>query len=144
MPESIDSPPSPTDQDHCWLTRSPQAPARARRVLRAFLRTVRDGERFVGTGELLLSELVTNALVHGTRRGQLIRVGLEVDGELLWISVEDASGVPPQLRVTAEEESGRGLQLVDTLAEKWGWGPRDGIGVGKRVWCSCAPDPAVR
>ncbi|MCX4745763.1 ATP-binding protein [Kitasatospora sp. NBC_01287] len=141
MPETLGRP-SPTNQDHCWLMRSPQAPARARRLLRAFLPTVRGGERFAETGELLLSELVTNALVHGTRRGQLIWIGFEADEDLLWITVEDASTVPPQLRVTAEGESGRGLRLVDTLSQEWGWGPREGI--GKRVWCACAPDPAVK
>lgn len=90
---------------------------------------------------MLVSELVTNALIHGTRSGRLIRVGLEADADLLWISVDDSSDAPPVLRNTTDGLSGRGLLLVDKLSEKWGWGPRDGI--GKRVWCCCTPSPAV-
>ncbi|MCX4749955.1 ATP-binding protein [Kitasatospora sp. NBC_01287] len=141
MPEMPDQPPSPIAPDRCWLPCSRQSPARARRLLREFLPKLRDGERFAEKAELLVSELVTNALLHGTRPGQLIRLGLETDGDLLWISVEDASEAPPRPRLAADEESGRGLLLVERLSEKWGWGPREGT--GKRVWCACAPGPGV-
>lgn len=90
---------------------------------------------------MLVSELVTNALVHATRHDQLIRLSLEVDEDLLWITVEDASDTLPQQRGDADGESGRGLLLVDALSEAWGWGPREGI--GKQVWCVCEPDPVV-
>ncbi|MCX4750441.1 ATP-binding protein [Kitasatospora sp. NBC_01287] len=142
MPESPDTPPLPTGKDHCWLPNSRRSPALARGLLRSFLPRVRGGERFAENGELLVSELVTNALVHGTRPGRMIQLGLEADEDLLWISVEDACDTPPALSTEADGESGRGLLLVDTLSQEWGWGPREGI--GKRVWCACAPDPAVK
>ncbi|GAB2699144.1 ATP-binding protein [Kitasatospora kifunensis] len=154
MPETPDQPPapsprptpspSPTAKELTWLTNNPQTPAAARRLLLDFLPRIRGGERFADKGQLLVSELVTNALVHATRRDQLIRLGLEadMDADRLWISVEDPSDkVPQQQHKNPDEESGRGLLLVDALSEEWGWGPREGI--GKQVWCSCAPDPVV-
>ncbi len=141
MPETLDKPPAPTGRDHCWLPRSNHSPALARRQLRAFLSTVHGGERFAENGELLVSELVTNALLHGTRRGKLIGLGFEADSARLLIWVDDASDHTPQLRIEADGESGRGLLLVDKLAETWGWGAREGI--GKRVWCCLTPSPAV-
>ncbi|MGF1428054.1 ATP-binding protein [Kitasatospora sp. LaBMicrA B282] len=141
MPETPARPPSPATRERCWLPRSRRAPATARVLLRSFLSRQQDGEHFIDKAELLVSELVTNALVHGTRADQLIRLTLEVEDRLLRISVEDASADPPCLGsgIEAETEavSGRGLLLVDRLAEKWGWGPRDGI--GKLVWCTCTP-----
>jgi anti-sigma regulatory factor (Ser/Thr protein kinase) len=141
MPETLDSAPAPTGQDHLWLPCSRDAPAMARRMLRGFLPRVRGGERFAENGELLVSELVTNAYLHGTRPGQLIWVGLEVNEDMLWIAVEDASAKQPRLCIAAEGETGRGLRLVDKLSDAWGWGPREGI--GKRVWCSVEPGWAV-
>lgn len=124
-----------------WLAKSGQAPSTARRLLLDFLTGVRGGAQFADKGRLLVSELVTNALVHATRHDQLIRLSLEVDEDLLWITVEDASDTLPQQRGDADGESGRGLLLVDALSEAWGWGPREGM--GKQVWCVCEPDPVV-
>ncbi|MCX4744984.1 ATP-binding protein [Kitasatospora sp. NBC_01287] len=147
MPETPARPPSrpsvpasPAAREHCWLPCSERSPALARRLLREFLLKVRGGELFAENGALVVSELVTNALQHGTRRGQLIKLGLEADGELLCVWVEDASDQAPQLCVATEGERGRGLLLVDKLSQRWGWGARDGI--GKRVWSVIEPAPA--
>lgn len=67
---------------------------------------------------LVVSELVTNAVRHGTGA-----VGLRVSAgaEELRIEVHDGSTVPARLRAAGEEEeSGRGLFLVDALARAWG------------------------
>jgi anti-sigma regulatory factor (Ser/Thr protein kinase) len=142
MPETLDHLPIATAMEPTWLTRADHAPARARPLLRDFLSGVRGGERFADKGQLLVSELATNALVHATRRDQKIRLRLEVDEDQLWITVEDASDKVPQPRKDTDGESGRGLLLVEALSDAWGWGPREGI--GKQVWCACSPDPAVQ
>ncbi|MGF1428989.1 ATP-binding protein [Kitasatospora sp. LaBMicrA B282] len=123
---------------HLWLPPSRRSPGLARRLVRDFLVRFPEGERFLGSAELLVSELVTNALVHATARGQLIKLGLEGSpGELL-IWVEDPSELVPRMRCGAGCEGGRGLLLLDRLAKDWGWGPREGR--GKRVWCCLEPD----
>lgn len=124
--------------DACWLPRRDRSPAMARRLLRDLLSRVKGGERFREHGELVLSELATNAVLHGTRSDQLIWVGLRVDPDRLWIAVEDPSSAQPRLRPTADGESGRGLYLVDRLSLSWGCGPREGI--GKRVWALVGPE----
>lgn len=138
MHEPIDRAPLPIARDHRWLQKSRHSPAAARQLLRDFLSRVDGGERFVDNGELLVTELVTNAVLHGTRPGQRVHLELEVDPDRLWIAVEDASSTHPVLQESPDGCSGRGLLLVETLSEKWGWGPREGV--GKRVWCSCPPD----
>ncbi|MGH3343642.1 MAG: ATP-binding protein [Carbonactinosporaceae bacterium] len=87
---------------------------------------------------LLVSELVTNAVVHG---GGPTLLRLSFDGTLR-VEVTDRSPAPPRLRRTGPDElGGRGLQLVDGLAECWSWQPR---GRGKLVWCELRPLPPDR
>ncbi|WP_329570550.1 SpoIIE family protein phosphatase [Kitasatospora sp. NBC_01266] len=71
----------------------------------------------VFTTELILSELVTNAIRYGTAP---IRVRLLHDRNLI-CEVSDASSTSPHLRYAADEdEGGRGLFLIAQLAERWG------------------------
>ncbi len=133
MPETLDRPPGPADTDHCWLPRSPKSPSLARRQLRAFLGGLEAGERFVYAGQIVLTELVSNALAYGTPRDRLVLVRFEVDPACLRIEVHDASSAAPVRRSAgSDEEGGRGLELVNSLAQSWGYGPREGI--GKVVW----------
>ncbi|MEU0599060.1 ATP-binding protein [Streptomyces sp. NPDC006393] len=88
---------------------------------------------------LCVSELATNALVHGAPpgRGFLLRL-LPYDGGGLRVEVHDSGdGVPAVPRPDAGEpgEGGRGLLLVAELADKWGVGGRS---PGKVVWCEFA------
>jgi signal transduction histidine kinase/DNA-binding response OmpR family regulator len=79
---------------------------------------------------LLVSELVTNAILYGEPPVELrIRLGRDH----LVLEVEDrASYLPRRMRPTADDEHGRGLQLTALLASRWGTRPtRD----GKVVWC---------
>lgn len=82
--------------------------------------------------ELVVSELVTNALRYG---GGPVRLRLIVDQALgLICEVSDGSHTSPHLRrVGYEEEGGRGLFLVAQLTERWGtrYGPS-----GKTIWCA--------
>jgi two-component sensor histidine kinase len=86
---------------------------------------------------LCVSELATNALVHGVPpgRGFLLRlVPYDEDGGVR-IEVHDSGdGVPVLPRQDVQEpcEGGRGLLLVSELADKWGVGARC---PGKIVWC---------
>ncbi|WP_398978506.1 SpoIIE family protein phosphatase [Streptomyces sp. I05A-00742] len=74
-------------------------------------------EEAVFTTELVLSELITNAIRHASGP---IRVRLLRDRTLI-CEVSDTSSTSPHLRyAAAEDEGGRGLFLVAQLAERWG------------------------
>ncbi|MFE7562586.1 ATP-binding protein [Kitasatospora sp. NPDC057500] len=103
------------------------------------------GELLLPSGELLVSELVTNAVQHArTPRDRLIFVLFRLVPDLtLRIEVHDADSEKPALRTASDsDEAGRGLLLVHELATQWGCYPRVG-GVGKFVWCHVSPGPAA-
>ena len=93
--------------------------------------------------ELIIAELVGNAVRHGLRTGrQIIPLGKESPplrlcllrrvGEVM-LAVTDPSDEAPAPRVPgADGESGRGLQIVGALSYVWGWSPIEGN--GKAVW----------
>jgi serine/threonine-protein kinase RsbW len=85
---------------------------------------------------LCVSELATNALVHGVPPGRGFRVQLTW-GDVLRIEVHDSGGGQVREPVGAGPlaEYGRGLTLVGALADAWGVGERD---PGKTVWCEFA------
>ncbi|MQS13034.1 ATP-binding protein [Streptomyces kaniharaensis] len=97
-------------------------------------RLLRDALRIIGLDPdsacLIVSELVTNALLHGEGQPTVV---LELRGGRLHITVSDSSGNP--LRRQAPDDSrtsGRGLDIVDALSESWGV---EAIGShGKAVW----------
>ncbi|MEV6973593.1 ATP-binding protein [Kitasatospora sp. NPDC093806] len=130
--------PSPSSLS-CWLPRSRRSPGEARRLLENLLAGAPGGERFLDAGQLLVSELVTNAVVHGTPMGRRVQLVVSVDRRRLRIEVHDARAERgPVLRAASgEDESGRGLMLVKLLAQKWGCCPREGV--GKVVWVEITP-----
>jgi hypothetical protein len=68
--------------------------------------------------DLVVSELVTNAILHG---GGIARLRLDLDGERLHIRVEDHNHrLPQRLPNPSTEPHGRGLWIVDALSESWG------------------------
>ncbi|MEV6163854.1 ATP-binding protein [Streptomyces sp. NPDC052052] len=87
---------------------------------------------------LCVSELATNALVHGVPpgRGYLVRLLLRDDGRWMRVEVHDSGDGAPAVR-EPDGESGRGLLIVDALADAWGVGERD---PGKVVWCAFGRD----
>lgn len=95
---------------------------------------------------LCASELVSNALVHGTRRGHgfLVRLTAEVDCVRLEVhdSRDPAPARHPRVRHAADTDTtGRGLRIVDSLAD--GWGVEDRDPYGKIVWSrfKAVPEP---
>ncbi|MDQ8707230.1 ATP-binding protein [Streptomyces sp. LHD-70] len=84
---------------------------------------------------LCVSELATNALVHGTAPGHGFLVKLDADEEVVRLEVHDSRRQHPEARQAASTDtSGRGLILVDALADRWG--VEDRTPFGKIVW-SC-------
>ncbi|MET8622998.1 ATP-binding protein [Kitasatospora sp. NPDC004669] len=123
------------------LTRHRRSAGVARNYLRDFLDQVPGGGALAETGELVLSELVTNAVQHArVSPGREIAVRFEIVCTHLRIEVHDASGEKPVIRRSAgvDELSGRGLFLVEALSVDWGCTPRLG-GIGKIVWALVGP-----
>ncbi|MFW6694608.1 ATP-binding protein [Streptomyces sp. MAR4 CNX-425] len=76
-----------------------------------------------------VSEMCTNALLHGGRPGRLFLVRLSLSETALTVEVHDGSSAAPRPRSAAEgDESGRGLLVVAALSDRWGMRSRDGIG----------------
>jgi anti-sigma regulatory factor (Ser/Thr protein kinase) len=86
---------------------------------------------------VVVSELVTNAVLHGT---EPITLCLAWNGQLLWIGVTDGDacvGCVTATRPSAGVDHGRGLALTDHLARSWGtYQAHDGL--GKTVWAIIA------
>jgi CheY-like chemotaxis protein/anti-sigma regulatory factor (Ser/Thr protein kinase) len=109
----------------------------------ADLRSAREARRFVtsalddwGIGDvaevvtLLVSELVTNAIVHAESE---VDVVVQLTPEVARVEVSDTSEAEPVIRPTGQEdESGRGLAIVDSFSRAWGVRPRHGG--GKTIW----------
>ncbi|GAA2233285.1 hypothetical protein GCM10010232_19980 [Streptomyces amakusaensis] len=88
----------------------------------------RDGIR------LCVSELATNAPLHGVPSGREFAVSLLVDGGLLRLEVRYSGGGWPQVRNPSDgEAAGRGLHLVRESADDFGVVCHT---VGKAVWCA--------
>ena len=119
------------------LEDDPRAAALARRFLREFLQRADVSDDVAATAELCLSELVTNAIVHAGGRSEL-RATLDT---ALTISVRDRGGQAPDAAPDDDPDPlrvhGRGLQLVEALADRWG-SERDAL--GHSVWFSLELD----
>src|SRR5260370_151988 len=102
---------------------SPISLASAVPTARTWARVILSGwdlARLADDGGLILSELVTNSVVHGS--GRAVGIWLMTDGERLVIMVGDPSPDMPVRAETqdADELSGRGLVIVSALAAQWG------------------------
>lgn len=87
------------------------------------------------SGALLVTELVTNAILHART---MIQVILERREDIVRVEVRDGSPVRPALRNHGlDATTGRGLALVAKLAESWGV---DVSGAGKVVWAQLTED----
>jgi anti-sigma regulatory factor (Ser/Thr protein kinase) len=122
------------------LDDDPRAAGSARRFLREFLSGDGVSDDVAATAELCLSELVTNSIVHA---GGRIEVRATLDASLT-VSVRDRGGPALDAAPDADPDPlrvhGRGLQLVEALADRWG-SERDAV--GSRVWFSLELEPAT-
>jgi anti-sigma regulatory factor (Ser/Thr protein kinase) len=108
---------------------------KARRLLRNELAAFDNADPdFADAAGLLVSELVTNAVVHARTD---VTLHVAVRRGVLRIEVTDGSPVVPSARrPTALTGTGRGLQLVDHLADRWGVVKAR---KGKTIWFELAP-----
>ncbi|MBT2364751.1 ATP-binding protein [Streptomyces sp. ISL-10] len=93
------------------------------------------------TVALLVAELAGNAVRHGRVPGRDFKLRLTLDARRVRVEVSDASFVRPPTVVhapAADDVSGRGLVLVDVLADRWGVEPRPAV--GKTVWAEVAAE----
>jgi anti-sigma regulatory factor (Ser/Thr protein kinase) len=125
------------------LSRNRSSVPRARALVHAVLGTWGMTEGTVDAAELILSELVTNALrvpVPSDRQVGVRIARSPLDG-LLRLEVSDAGPGRPEVRTPdADETGGRGLLLVEALSHRWGVEQRAN-GIGKTVWAELkAPD----
>lgn len=119
------------------LDAGPEAVPRARRMVAGALADSGLHGRS-GDAQLVVSELVTNALLHGQAP---VVVRVEASGELVRLEVDDASNLPLVRPVTSTEAiTGRGLSLVSALVDRWGV---ERTAHGKTVWAELTTAPAA-
>jgi anti-sigma regulatory factor (Ser/Thr protein kinase) len=105
----------------------PDSVAGARHFVRDFLSG--QPRETVEAAELMTSELATNSVRHARSEFEL---AIHLSREEIRVEVSDHGQGRPVLRSpTAREHSGRGLQIVQALAEDWGVAPSPN---GKLVW----------
>ncbi|MFG2982707.1 SpoIIE family protein phosphatase [Streptomyces sp. NPDC048258] len=121
----------------------PERIAGARRQIRELLHDWADPEQ-VDSAVLMVSEMVTNVLTHTDGDALLVAEAVgELGGRRLRIEVADSSDELPHKRHPGEmASSGRGVLLMEMLADTWGVDPR---GEGKSIWFEVheqsKPDP---
>ncbi|WP_406861835.1 SpoIIE family protein phosphatase [Streptomyces sp. HUAS MG47] len=114
-----------------------EAAPRARAFASGVLSSWRFPVELRDLGVLATSELVANSLQHGTPP---MRLRLRRTDRRLIIEVTDGDDhLPRRRRAESEDESGRGISIIATIASSWG--SRRTPGGGKAVWCEFAlPD----
>ncbi|OIJ68884.1 SpoIIE family protein phosphatase [Streptomyces mangrovisoli] len=118
-------------QRESWTVwRVPEAVRHARRFTRRTLRTWGVSADSMDSALLVVSELVTNALVHTDGK---VRLDLTLVNNRLRVSVSDTSPRTPikPTRIGWEATGGRGVLLVEAVSAAWGTVPVSG---GKQVW----------
>jgi len=116
------------------LNPHPTSVGGARRFVRDVLMSRHVPDRVVGVVELLTSEVVTNAIIHG---GSGPRLVIEIRVDAVRVAVCDLSAdVPVRRTPRLDDVSGRGVVIVDQLASAWGVEAEQGG--GKQVWFEVA------
>jgi len=110
------------------LPQAAASPAEARHLISRF---AAENDLRSDAALLVLSELVTNAVLHGA---EPIEVCVARDGDLLRIEVSDGGNRADGVALRSQDErrpGGRGLHIVNSLARRWGTADTD---FGKTVW----------
>ncbi|AEM81163.1 ATP-binding protein [Streptomyces violaceusniger] len=128
-----------------FIPHDPRAVGVVRATIRHVLRAARL-DCIVGTAELLVSELVTNAY-RNTTTDAYVSMDWEPTPPDFRVTVWDSGcGLPQQVVANAEDESGRGLTLVESCSDTWGvrdYTDKDTGVTGKAVWFTLTPPPPV-
>jgi anti-sigma regulatory factor (Ser/Thr protein kinase) len=110
----------------------------ARRFVAGALSDWQAAPEYETNAALLLSELVTNAVLHA-RTGVTVRIML--NDHVLRLEVDDGSPrLPFRRHYSLRATTGRGLALVDSLSRRWGVESR---GDGKTIWCELDASAAM-
>ena len=132
----------------------PTAPGVARRYLSVVLAGW-DLSAMTADAEIIVSELTTNVVVAATRpggtpayddQGKLPVVWLRLISDRHWLLIQtwdnlpEALGTPAAQRAGPDDETGRGLDIVESLSEQCGWETVPGLR-GKCVWALLRAEP---
>lgn len=133
-----------------WSISVPGVPAMVP-VTRLFVRAFLAGNPLAGDAELITSEYATNAIRYGAAgEGGTIRVTVSTGPGLVRIEVSDHAApgglarpdpLSPELpagRPGEEDQTGRGLLLVDAIADRWG---HDGAAGHRTAWAELRARP---
>ena len=104
------------------LSPTPRGARLARLLAIEWLRTWDVSHGITGTAEHLVAELASNAATHGRLPGRDFRLDLHATTDVLRIEVTDTRGddLPRRQPLSTDAVSGRGLLLVEALADRWG------------------------
>jgi anti-sigma regulatory factor (Ser/Thr protein kinase) len=118
--------------EHTWtLSPGPAAAAEARDHVTDACRGLEP--RQLEVARLLVTELVTNALQHGS--GEVVLGVVRADGDEVRVEVNDDSSAMPVLATPPSlAEHGWGLRIVAEFSGSWGTAPRRDGRPGKQVW----------
>ncbi|MEO3788915.1 ATP-binding protein [Nonomuraea sp. B10E15] len=104
-----------------------------------------DDHPVVDEAVLALSELVTNALRHSNAKPYtLIGLTVAAAGGAVYVGVRDPGSTfsAPHIRQEPEAEDGRGLLIINQIAQEWGV-REHGHGLGRTVWCAIRAVPPL-
>jgi anti-sigma regulatory factor (Ser/Thr protein kinase) len=111
------------------LPMGPDAAARSREFMGTAICRTHHGTSIENT-QLLVSELVTNGVRYGAPP-VVLRVECESPQSLLVLVRDGSPELPKVTHAEPEDESGRGMFLVDYISDEWGAEPTDH---GKVTW----------
>jgi len=113
------------------LPEGPEGASFARRAMARAAELWLLDKEMADTALLLVSELATNAIRHGTPP---VRMLLRLDDGRLRVEVTDSSPTLPKIGHAGPDQiGGRGLQIVQQLAARWG-AQASRSALGKTVW----------
>jgi anti-sigma regulatory factor (Ser/Thr protein kinase) len=125
--------PLPEASLHAVLPCDLTSAGRARRILARQCRAAGVCGDAADTAELLVSEVVANAVLHGRSE---VRLSVRADAHCVRVSVGDDNSRHPRVRERDPGAlDGRGLAIVDCAATRWGVDDDD---LGKVVWFELA------
>lgn len=132
--------PAPTDADrarhlapgdrHLRLGLDPTlaAPELARQAVAAWQARLDLDPRLNADVIIMVQELVTNAVLHGRSRSEVVA---SIEEDVVRLEVHDLGADTPVLRPHDGNNNGNGLHVVAGIADRWGWRPTR---TGKYVW----------